>query len=281
MSVLRVFGSNLRLLCRAHSSQANVANQLDIGKVQFQRYLNSSSFPKPNLLASICDFFGADARILTEPLDAEEARLIVQRSKSPRPHRGPHQYAHSEPLANAIGWAAPWQDYFPQESVLADGNYELWQNSLSQPGMVALSIIKVRSTAGERLVRGFVPRAYFPADLAMSLRSKYPNYNAREYRGVVMDSIEGATILLFYPPPSQWVSHLFMSTNFVGYDGSLSGYISFGRREYPGMGRLGRAYLRPIEPGFRPLMAACRQPTWRDLAEAPQSVRAVLEKPLG
>jgi len=54
-SVLRVFGENLRLLGKTRPSNASVCRDLDINRVQFNRYMSGHSFPKPNVLQQICD----------------------------------------------------------------------------------------------------------------------------------------------------------------------------------------------------------------------------------
>ncbi|MEP5151884.1 helix-turn-helix transcriptional regulator [Planktotalea sp.] len=64
-----VFGQNLRKLSQAYPSVSEVCRQIDINRAQFNRYLNGESYPRPDMLARICDFFGTDARILTNPIE--------------------------------------------------------------------------------------------------------------------------------------------------------------------------------------------------------------------
>jgi transcriptional regulator with XRE-family HTH domain len=63
------FGQNLRLLCAGYPSVSEVCRQLGINRAQFNRYLNGESYPRPDMLARICDFFETDARILIKPLE--------------------------------------------------------------------------------------------------------------------------------------------------------------------------------------------------------------------
>lgn len=63
------FGINLRKLTDAYPSISEVCRQLDINRAQYNRYLNGESYPRPDTLARLCNFFGTDARILTEPLE--------------------------------------------------------------------------------------------------------------------------------------------------------------------------------------------------------------------
>lgn len=73
-----VFGTNLRQLCGRRPSIASVARDLDIGKVQFNRYLTGESIPKPPVLRRICLYFGVDARVLLDPLERVEAQRILE-----------------------------------------------------------------------------------------------------------------------------------------------------------------------------------------------------------
>ena len=67
------FGKNLRLLCADHPSVSEVCRQLNINRAQFNRYLNGESYPRPDMLVRICEFFNTDARILTDTLDSISA----------------------------------------------------------------------------------------------------------------------------------------------------------------------------------------------------------------
>ncbi len=72
VAVRAQFGKNLRLLCAAQPSVSEVCRQLEINRAQFNRYLNGESYPRPDMLVRICEFFDTDARILTDPLDSIE-----------------------------------------------------------------------------------------------------------------------------------------------------------------------------------------------------------------
>ena len=63
-----MFGSNLRELATQYPSISELARQLGINRTQFNRYLAGESFPRPDVLARICDFFEVDARVLLEPV---------------------------------------------------------------------------------------------------------------------------------------------------------------------------------------------------------------------
>ena len=66
--------SVLRVLVEIYDCSANApVNCLGLprfgyNRVQFNRYMSGHSFPKPNVLQQICDYFLVDSRIYLEPL---------------------------------------------------------------------------------------------------------------------------------------------------------------------------------------------------------------------
>jgi len=69
-----IFSSNLRQLCDNYGPISQLSSELGINRTQFNRYLSGNSFPRPDVLFRICNFFGLDARILLEPLDSLQVR---------------------------------------------------------------------------------------------------------------------------------------------------------------------------------------------------------------
>jgi len=64
-----MFGTNLRHLARNYPSISELSRQLGINRTQFNRYVSGESFPRPDVLDRICNFFDVDARILLEPVE--------------------------------------------------------------------------------------------------------------------------------------------------------------------------------------------------------------------
>ena len=64
-----MFGANLRQLSARYPSISDLSRQLGINRTQYNRYLAGESFPRPDVLARICSFFGVDARVLLERVD--------------------------------------------------------------------------------------------------------------------------------------------------------------------------------------------------------------------
>lgn len=65
-----MFGRNLQILSAPYPSISALCRELEINRTQFNRYLAGESFPRPDILHRICNFFDVDARILLEPVEA-------------------------------------------------------------------------------------------------------------------------------------------------------------------------------------------------------------------
>lgn len=75
------FGANLgRLIAESGKSQAEICKELAIHGTQLNRFLQSQSFPRPDVLQAICVFFGVDARILTTDFESYQ---IINRNAFP------------------------------------------------------------------------------------------------------------------------------------------------------------------------------------------------------
>ncbi|WP_292293026.1 helix-turn-helix transcriptional regulator [Marivita sp.] len=61
-------GANLRELAKSTESVSALCRDLGINRTQFNRYLSGESFPRPDVLFRICQYFNVDARIILEPL---------------------------------------------------------------------------------------------------------------------------------------------------------------------------------------------------------------------
>ena len=61
-------GANLRELAKSTESISALCRELGINRTQFNRYLSGESFPRPDVLFRICQYFDVDARIILEPL---------------------------------------------------------------------------------------------------------------------------------------------------------------------------------------------------------------------
>lgn len=165
-----VFGANLRKLAESYASVSDLSRQLSINRTQFNRYLSGESFPRPDILARICSFFGVDARIMLEPIDSLTCPP------------DPFSCAYLRNFVGA-GNRQVSQDDFPS------GFYRFSRRSFVDPDRFVVSVVMVGREGGNTLLRGFETRE------AMRIQGLPTGARAREFRGAVMRQDEGITII--------------------------------------------------------------------------------------
>ncbi|MFK7875434.1 MAG: helix-turn-helix domain-containing protein [Paracoccaceae bacterium] len=161
-----MFGANLRYLADTYPSISELSRQLGINRTQFNRYLAGESFPRPDILARICDFFDVDARVLLEPVDGLMAT-------------GSH--LNGPELNDYLGSGAT-----PPEPLFPNGFYRFTRLSFLSPERYVVGLVRVwRNTSGQCFVRGFEAReAMRQQDLPMTAE-------LREFRGAVLQVENG------------------------------------------------------------------------------------------
>lgn len=156
-----MFGSNLRAMAQAYPSISELSRQLGINRTQFNRYLAGESFPRPDVLARICEFFDVDARVLLEP--------VSTLGKSTSLFNGPE-------LSEYLGPST-----LPDEALFPNGFYRFCRRSFVSPDKFAIGLVRVwRNSAGNCFVRGFEARE------AMRQQGLPMTSELREFRGAAM-----------------------------------------------------------------------------------------------
>jgi transcriptional regulator with XRE-family HTH domain len=266
LNVLLIFGENLRLLCAERGSQAQVARDLGLSKVQLQRYLRSESFPKPNLMKRVCAYFQTDARMLIEPLAELRRGNDAERDK---------QTDMAEALQQAFCYVGISPRVFDANDAISDGDYLFWRNSMSQTGKIARSVVRLKTIGKSRVVRGFDPIASLGPSVSV-----WPG-KVREYRGILMRQTTGFSTLLFHGPPTWALSHIYLAPLplILGPE-AYYGFTTLGREEFPQRARMGRVIWQKLQPGFRPLMHATRNAALLDPCEVSEEIRSIIMAPL-
>ncbi len=266
-SVLPVFGRNLRLLTSMRGTQSKVARELDIGRVQFRRYLYSESFPKPHVLKKICLYFGVDSRIITEPLT--EA-LFAEMQHAPTNN---HEFPSWRQWMSALSFAAPSQDYFAPQRSLDEGLYAIWHRSFTQSNKIARSLIRVHELDGVKVLRGYEPHE--PATAGVTLKQ-------REFRGLSLRLNNGYVFLTFKTAPSDMMSMMFATPMHLSprYSDVLVGYIAIGRDELPTAPRMSRVIIEPVGSTPAEVVRQAHTPSHFPLDEIPDAFRNLLELPV-
>lgn len=166
-----MFGANLRKLSTRYPSISELSRQLGINRTQFNRYLSGESFPRPDVLDRICEFFGVDARILLEPVE-----MLT---------------AGADPLSNPFlsdfigaGIKGIPEDYFPS------GFYRFSRRSFLADTQYVVGLIYIFREGEVTFLRGFEARE------AMRAQGLPDDAHSREFRGYVAQQEDGVTMVV-------------------------------------------------------------------------------------
>lgn len=261
MSVLSVFGSNLSLLVRLHGSQTQVAEDLGISRIQLRRYLAGESFPKPNALKNICDYFSVDARILTDRLAPHQINLMRQ---------GLYAAGETSPLVLAMQEAVAYacrneHPYFYDPGELPDGLYARWRGAMSQKDSAQVGLIQLRTLNASRVLKGLQPKQ---VDLDMQKQTR----RDREFRGILLRQRTGYVALYFHNPPSAILSFIFIRPVELGYMPAASGVTFLARDPGDHNCRIRRCLWIKLEPGCREALRIARHPGIMPWDEVPRYI---------
>lgn len=166
-----IFGRNLRRLAAPYPSVAALCRELGINRTQFNRYIAGESFPRPDVLHQICQFFGVDARILLEPVDGLEPSV-----RDLLNHPELEGFFGAEPLD------------IP-EAIFPSGFYRFVRRSFIDESQLVLGLIFVKRRDGYTFLRSYEPRE------AMRTQGLSMAPQDREFRGLILRQQEGVIAL--------------------------------------------------------------------------------------
>lgn len=251
-------------MTEARGSLAAAAQDLDLSKTQFYRYLKGESFPKPHQLKHICDYFEVDARILTEPLS--DALLYAMRSG-----KGQAVGPRDPGLVEGLSFACSTQDYFSDIGGMADGFYALYRHSMAVKGRYARILLFIKTLETARVVRGYDSKEIYPKAVVPSLR---------EFRGVVHRTADGHAIIFYHNPPFQAISLMFFSpiAQLAGPPAYL-GFGCLGRAAVPNKSRYSDAYMEYLPGGVPDALKFGRLPTFMDRGDLPMAAQVLSHAP--
>ena len=162
-----IFGANLRLLSSEYPSIAGLCRELGINRTQFNRYLSGESFPRPDVLHRICEFFGKDARILLEPVET-----IPDGNSELLNHPAIRDFLRRN------------STNVPEETV-PSGHYRFSRRSFVDDSVAMMGMLYVFREDGYTLLRGY------EAKDAMEQQGLPTTGPAREFRGLFLLQEEG------------------------------------------------------------------------------------------
>lgn len=235
-----VFSHNLRKLCEQSISIAQVARDLDISKVQMNRFLKGSSLPKPAVLQRVCDYFGVDARILLEPITDEEAEML---SAPPTSSAAVRRFSNALSASQRAGYEyvlTPTSgkgdlDYLPC------GLYLWCRHAFGHAGKALQLPVRVSVHKGAHVLRGYDPLNSSIGSLRASNASR-----DREFRGLVTRHVVGLSVTFFARDSNDTLCFSYFSrTGHMGPD-FYCGYSALTRPHTPGLRRFSPSVLKRL-----------------------------------
>ena len=155
-------GANLRALAKSTDSISALCRDLGINRTQFNRYLSGESFPRPDVLFRICQYFKVDARIILEPLSD-----IGLGSKSLLSHPEINEFLSG-------GVAQLQETFFPA------GFYKFVRRSFLDDTMFVQGLVYVYRVDGATFLRGYETRQ------VMVQQGLPDDAISREFRGLLL-----------------------------------------------------------------------------------------------
>lgn len=266
VSTHQIFGKNLRILCARIGTIAEVADRLEINRVQMNRILNGESFPKPGMLKRICDMFDVDARIVLQPLDElerEKAKLNTGIVKV----RDALEYAFYE-----MDFTIAHDDDAPPSGYrIPDGIHVIWRPSFTNPAKFISLLVQFSEVGGRRVIKGYDPPS------STSRRKDIGPLSSREHRGILLKSNSGFGIIYSSKLPIPIMGVDFFSTHSLVGNGFLAGYTivmydgsASGRYHLP-------IILQPIQQTTRHILDAARKTGFFSRSDVPSRYLSYLE----
>lgn len=273
LSINRVFGENLKKLSAMQASNARVAREIGVSRVQFNRYLNGESFPKPAVLKKICDLFLVDARIMTELLTDADLNTIRIRQDS-RAAYGRFVTGRNLAIEDAISATVRNNDYFSNSDYFPDGVYMLWRRSFSEPARYVKLPLLVRTVGGAQIVRGYDNRllSFYDPSLRRS--------RAREFRGLVLHQADGIVIQSFHQPPNQLISVLYAQRRSIANSMIFVGFSMLLRENISLLARRSNCVISHLSASDRAHHEAARQQYIIDEEEVPKQILRIIQAPM-
>ncbi len=227
-----MFGANLRKLSESYNSISALARELGINRTQFNRYLSGESFPRPDVLSRICDFFKVDARVLLEPVDQ------IARGDG----------AVNHPFLQEFMGGAPQS---VTESDFPSGFYHFSRRSFMRDTDFVRGLVHVHREGKSTFVRGYEPK------MAMAIQGIPPSPPSREFRGFVMKMDDGVTLTITRR------NGLTASFNYLNRVSSFEnnfwvGYVARTVRENSASTRITRMVFEHIPSNFARVMQVAR-----------------------
>lgn len=253
-SVNSTFGRNLKTLCLEAGTLSDAARQLEISRVQLSRFIRGESFPKPNQLAKICEYFQVDARIFTRPLT--EVRVEMK----PLPDSG------AEPcLPETL------RPYAEKTMPIGDGIHMIYRPSFTFGDKYISSPLLVRRRKGVTWLKGL------DAPVLGGARREAGPFRDRSYLGFAL-SVPDGMVMYFHgvgKVPFLSAAH-FSASGYYSATGYFRGIYEIHRVAETGERRRVPIILAPLRQKASIILDRIRGAGLHDFDTLPEYVRPYL-----
>lgn len=244
------FAQNLRTLVARRGSIAQVCRETQINRPQFMRYLNGQATPRIEVLRRIVTYFGVDARILLEPLDALEARRAQRLS---------------DPVLQETALGSLMNN---RQTALKDGWYRMYRKSFLNEGTYVCNFVRVFTEGGYTYLRGFDPiDTLIPGHPKSSL----------EFRGTVLRQ-DTSILILIGDRSSLTIETQCYTPDTLGSVMCWVGAAMLNMGRVPGGTTQSECVMIPIPPGLAEARKAVRDRGYYDFDALPQQVTRLLSR---
>ncbi|MEO9821654.1 MAG: helix-turn-helix transcriptional regulator [Paracoccaceae bacterium] len=250
-----MFGANLRELSKSYPSISELSRQLGINRTQFNRYLSGESFPRPDVLSRICNFFEVDARILLEPVD----NILA-----------PTDILSGEFLKDFLGSAITEI----HDQTFPSGFYRFSRRSFMDSSQFVIGLVRVWRQDGATYMRGLEARA------AMQAQGLPVSRESREFRGVLILQEEGVAAVISRKGAAT-VSFNYLTRVASFKSNYWVGFVARSMREVSDTDRVVRMVYEYVGVDMRSAKEAARTVGYKNEEELPAFHRRLLQTDKG
>lgn len=256
-----IFGENLRALSAAEPSVSELCRRIGINRTQFSRYLTGETFPRPDVLYKICNYFNVDANILIRRLsvgsNADVLRTTLMR------------------LADFM----PPDHYDVRSEHLPDGYYQHFRRSMAYPDHVIVTLSRIWREDGVTLWKSYEPSTgnmmMLDSEVTPPLRRAVPRVPVLLHRGTVM-RLNSVLCVLGGPINTRVIRVFTIDAGLGGNPDLYTGYVAILRNKVEGVLNVTPVVTQRLDVGPRTLMRMGRQEFFRQADSIPSRLRRYL-----
>lgn len=252
-----IFARNLRRLCAPHNSISDVCRAIGINRTQFSRYLSGESFPRPDILAHICSYFGVDANILIRDLDHSSSKSVLH-----------------DTLAEFAA-LLPGHSYRVSQGLFPDGVYRTWRRSFMFPDTAFSTLCRVWREGDVTCWKAYEPttKNILMLDTRNTLpeRGSASGANVRVFRGFAL-AISGAVSIIAAPPDSNVIRITMLQSGQFSSPNIYSGTMMLLRGRIAGHRNTSPVMYERLSTRWSDLLADARGKFFHEKSELPSQL---------